>query len=190
MPAVDDPSRLQDLFEAHHGRVLAYALRRTAIEADAEDAAAETFSVAWRRIADAPTDALPWLYAIARRVLANQRRSGLRRMALRVRLARAEPQVRQQLGDRPGAAMAALASLHPDDQELLRLVAWEELSHAQVAESLGVSVNAVAIRVHRARKRLRDALAAADRLKGSDGVRTSRQEQGKPRDGTRREEER
>jgi RNA polymerase sigma-70 factor (ECF subfamily) len=36
---------------------------------------AETFLVAWRRLDDVPDDPLPWLYRVARRVLANQRRS-------------------------------------------------------------------------------------------------------------------
>ncbi len=59
------------LYEIHHARVLAYALRRTRTVADAEDAAAETFVVAWRKRASIPADPLPWLYGIARRVLAN-----------------------------------------------------------------------------------------------------------------------
>ena len=51
---------------------------------------AETFLVAWRRLDDVPADALPWLYGVARRVLANQRRSADRGAALERRLAGAE----------------------------------------------------------------------------------------------------
>lgn len=175
MASADDARLIRDLFEAHHGRVLAYALRRTATEADAEDAASETFAVAWRRIGNLPADPLPWLYAITRRVLANQRRSGLRRIALRLRLARAGPPPADLLGEQAGPAIMALLRLRQDDQELLRLVAWEGLRHAQIAASLGISVNAVSIRLHRARRRFAALLAADDRgVKGFASSRTSR----------------
>ena len=39
--------------------------------------------------------------------------------------------------DHDGPAFAALASLSPADQELLRLVAWEELGNQQIARSSG-----------------------------------------------------
>ncbi|MEJ7695864.1 MAG: sigma-70 region 4 domain-containing protein [Candidatus Limnocylindrales bacterium] len=61
--------------------------------------------------------------------------------------------------------------LRADDQELLRLVAWEEFSHSQIAMVLGISVNAVAIRVHRARGRFVQALEEEGR-KGSGPSRT------------------
>ena len=61
--------------------------------------------------------------------------------------------------DLDGPAFVALASLSPADQELLRLVAWEELGNQQIAAVLGITPNAVAIRLHRARARFADALA-------------------------------
>ena len=64
--------------------------------------------------------------------------------------------------------MDALARMHPNDRELLRLVAWDDLSHAEAAAVLGISVNAVAIRLHRARQRFAEQLA-----KGPDPSRTS-----------------
>ena len=57
---------------------------------------------------------------------------------------------------------AAIARLRPAEREALTLVLWDELSHAEAAEVLGCSVNAVAIRVHRAKARLRDALTSTD----------------------------
>lgn len=169
----DDATRFHDLFGAHHARVLAYALRRSASQGDAEDAAAETFTICWRRLADVPDEPLPWLYGVARRVIANQRRGGLRRAALWLRLRRrAEPATDERYGEADSLAMAALARLRDGDQELLRLVAWEGLSHAQIASVLGISVNAVAIRLHRARKRFADVLAATDDVKGPGISRT------------------
>ena len=176
----DRRTAFEALYAAHGRPVLAYALRRVTQPADAEDVVAETFLVAWRKLADAPTppDALlPWLYAIARRVLANQRRANDRRARLQVRVR----QVPAVVGlatedDQDGPAIAALSRLRPDDQELLRLVAWEELSHAQIAVVLGITPNAVAIRVHRARARFEGVLrdVEQDHVKGIDPGRTSK----------------
>lgn len=153
-------SRLDDLFSNYERRVLAYALRRALNEADAQDAAVETFAIAWRKIDQVPADALPWLLAVARRVIANQRRSSQRRAWLVAKLGRhsSSPQVRVASGGEDGPALAALSRLRPDDQELLRLVAWEELDHGAIASLIGISANAVAIRLHRARKRFREQL--------------------------------
>jgi RNA polymerase sigma factor (sigma-70 family) len=145
------------LFEAHFDALLAYARRRTDQLADAEDVVADSFTVVWRRWADLPRDEpqhLPWLYGIARRVLANQRRGAARRDRLRERL-RDLPHRQGTSGSaRLSSALDALARLREDDQEVLRLVAWEGLPHAEVAVALSITPNAAAIRIHRARRRL------------------------------------
>lgn len=168
--------RFEAAFEAHHRRVLAYAMRRCPSVADAEDATSETFTVAWRRVGDLPPTeaALPWLLAVARRVLANRHRSERRFTSLIDRL---KGQPRPPVGPAPTSAAAeALGRLGPDDQELLRLLAWDGLSQAEAGAVLGISANAVAIRLHRARKRFADELA-----KGSDQVRTLPLVKGDPR---------
>jgi RNA polymerase sigma-70 factor (ECF subfamily) len=68
--------RFQEFYRAHEAAVLAYARRRA--PAIAEDVVAETFLVCWRRLDDVPANALPWLYAVARNVLANERRKQAR----------------------------------------------------------------------------------------------------------------
>ena len=50
--------------------------------------------------------------------------------------------------------MEKLARLNEADREILLLAAWEELSTTEIAAVLGCSVNAAALRLHRARKRL------------------------------------
>lgn len=178
-------ARFDGIFRDHQRAVLAYAMRRTPTLADAEDAAAETFIVAWRKIDSAPTtDALPWLYAVARRILANQRRGTGRRERLAALLRIEDVPTPLRLGDeRDGPAFVALATLSAADQEVLRLVAWEELGNQQIAEVLGISPNAVAIRLHRARARFAAAMADIpqdpdDDLKHLDPSRTSVQVKG------------
>jgi RNA polymerase sigma factor (sigma-70 family) len=168
--------RFNAAFEGHHETVLAYALRRVSIEADAEDVVAETFGVAWRRLDQLPEPELvrAWLLGIARRVIANQRRGTARRFRLTLRL-RAEPRpvASRDAGD--SHALEALARLPPDDQELLRLLAWEGLTQAEAGVVLGITANAVAIRLYRARRRFADEHARVDDedLKGSGSDRTS-----------------
>jgi RNA polymerase sigma-70 factor (ECF subfamily) len=161
----DRAAKLRKLFVERYRHVLAYAIRRTDRPGDAEDVAAETFAVAWRRIARAPAEEyeLAWLYAIAGHVLANQRRSQRRLTALRSRLRtlvpaappRDEAEARVEAQD----VLASIGKLRPQEREILRLVAWEGLTNAELAVALGCSENAAAIRLHRARKSFADQLA-------------------------------
>ncbi len=147
------------MYVAHYQQIAAYARRRAPRE-DADDAVAETFLVAWRRFEDIPGGvlSLPWLYGVARRVLSEGRRSSSRRDRLVVKLiklrGRGDPGTTayDRLGEKE-VVHQALARLRPDDQELLRLAEWEELTHAQLAVALSCSVNAVTIRLHRAHRK-------------------------------------
>jgi RNA polymerase sigma-70 factor (ECF subfamily) len=165
---VERERRLEELHAAHYGAVRAYALRRTDPHA-AQEVVAEVFVVAWRRLDDVPTDALPWLFGVARRVLANQRRGAARRDALHDRLAEQaaietpSPPTRDPLDRLAGDAAhvhAALARLTDRDREALLLVAWEGLEPAVAARAYGCSRATFAVRLHRARRRLAAALAA------------------------------
>lgn len=149
--------RFERLFADHYEPVLAYALRRAMREA-AEDAAAETFTVAWRRLEDVPGDARPWLFGVARRVLSGQRRGDRRRVSLQTRLA-GEP-TSAPTTTAPVGLLPALARLHEQDRELLLLVGWEGLAPVEAARALGLSRIAVRVRLHRARKRLAAELQA------------------------------
>ena len=80
--------RFERIFREHYAAVRSYALRRAPSDM-APDVVAETFLVAWRRLDDVPADPLPWLYGVARRVLANARRSTDRGLDLERRLATA-----------------------------------------------------------------------------------------------------
>jgi len=183
MPVMSQLARFDALFREHERAVLAYAMRRAQTLADAEDVAAETFTIAWRKLGSIPAaEPLPWLYAVARRVLANQRRGKGRRERLAALLRVEDVATPMRAGeDLDGPVFAALASLSPADQEVLRLIAWEELGNQGIAAVLGITANAVAIRLHRARARFADALAREtpeDHLKYPDASRTSAEVKG------------
>jgi RNA polymerase sigma-70 factor, ECF subfamily len=157
--------RFEGLFREHYPLVRAYALRRAAPEA-AQDAIADTFLVAWRRLEDVPEDALAWLYATARKVLANQRRSASRSAALEERIASAgpppaTPDAAEHLADAE-LMRIALARLSDRSREALMLVAWEALSTERAARAAGCSKATFAVRLHRARAQLESELAALE----------------------------
>jgi RNA polymerase sigma factor (sigma-70 family) len=161
--------RFEGLFRGNYAAVRAYALRRAPRDV-AQDVVAETFLVAWRRLDDVPADALPWLYAVARRVLANERRSADRRAKLERRVAAAATAVRPgEAGESVGDAQllrAALAGLSDRHREALMLVAWQGLSGARAARAAGCSRATFAVRLHRARARLAAELASLERPAG------------------------
>ena len=137
-----------------------YLARRTDPDT-AEEAFAEVLLVCWRRVDDLPPDPLPWVYVVARNCLANAERSRRRRERLLGRLRSVE---RPRFVPDPAATgehaglHQALARLRPADAEVLRLWAWEDLGPGELATVLGVSENAAAIRLHRAKRRLREIL--------------------------------
>lgn len=148
------------LYREHGRAVLAYALRRVGDREDAADVLAETFLVAWRRRGEVPADpgARLWLYAVARRVVANFDRTERRRTRLGQRLAET---LRTELSTHPAPtgeaaeALRAMAELGDEDRELLLLISWEELAPGEAAKVLGISSLAARSRLHRARRRLR-----------------------------------
>jgi RNA polymerase sigma-70 factor (ECF subfamily) len=150
--------RFRSLFARHYPHVYGYAARRLG-RADAGDVAAEVFTVAWKRLSKVPEGdgELPWLYGVSRNVVANAQRSRRRRERLDARLSAlrnpeaSPPAVRDDVLD-------AVAGLDPRDREILMLAAWEGLGPRDIGAVLGCSPNAAAVRLHRARRRLVEAL--------------------------------
>jgi RNA polymerase sigma factor (sigma-70 family) len=140
------------LYAAHYPDIVRYGFRRLADLEAASELAQEVFVVAWRRRDRVPDRGLPWLYAVARRLLANEWRARRARPA----------QVRLDADLFPAAAgvdtaievWTALGSLSELDQEILRLVGWEQLTVSEAATVLGCSPATAAVRLHRARRRL------------------------------------
>jgi len=176
--ASEDGAR--ERFEAIVAEVIEPVRRFLARRTDrdtADDVLAETLLVCWRRLDDVPDQALPWVYGVARHCLANAERGERRQRRLAARITVVDPPeeaVREP--DPPDARVsAALAALRPDEAELLRLWAWEQLGPAEIAEVLGVTANAVSIRLHRARGKFVDALGKIDGDAGHEGVREGRE---------------
>lgn len=148
--------RVSQLFTEYGGRVYIYAYRRTLSPEEAKDVVADTYLITLRRIDRVPEHALPWLFAVARRVLAN-----------RTRAVASEARAMARLSARHGSAPDAFAELSAletldqafaclsaDDRETLMLVEWDGLSNREAAEVLGCAVPTLAVRLHRARRRL------------------------------------
>lgn len=155
-------------FDEHYVKIFAFAMRRVPGRESAEDVVADTFAIAWRRRDRIPDAALPWLFAIATNVIANQARSSGRRHSLDLRLAQ-EASVSGPGGD-PADSLAgrdelaaAFGELEEGDRELLRLVAWEGLSTGEAAAVVGCSPGAARVRLHRARRKLAKELKNAGR---------------------------
>jgi RNA polymerase sigma-70 factor (ECF subfamily) len=155
-------TRFRALFEAHHAAVRRYAFHRAVQAADADDLVAEVFGVAWRRLDDVPTDdALPWLLAVAGNVRRNQARSARRYAKALGTLPPPEtaPPPAEPDDGRGALLRQALDGLSDDDQEILRLVAWDGLTPRQVALALDRPDGTIRARLHRARRRLAERLA-------------------------------
>lgn len=156
-----DDARFGELYRLYSRPVRDYCRRRVAADA-VDDVVAEVFLTAWRRLADVPDgrDAMVWLYGVAYRVIGHHWRSTSRRRRLEVRML--------SVADHPGSAadelvldgdecrlvLDAIARLAATDAEVLLLVAWERLSVVDIAAVLGIAPNAVAQRLHRARRNL------------------------------------
>jgi RNA polymerase sigma-70 factor (ECF subfamily) len=150
--------RFERIYAEHRQAVRAY-VRRRAPEAVVEDVVSETFLVCLRKIERVPSEPLPWLYAVARKALANERRRRRRTEPGDVTLM-VEP---EPVGD--GVLAAAFNRLSEKDREVLRLVAWDGLSLTDAATVLGCSGVACRVRYHRAKSRLASRLEAAAYLR-------------------------
>ncbi|GIF73091.1 RNA polymerase sigma factor [Asanoa siamensis] len=161
--AVADPADLAGMFTSYGRDLLRYCTRRVG-EQVAEDVVAETFLVAYEqrtRYDPRRGAVLPWLYGIATNLLRRHRRAEVR--ALRA-LAdtgagpdAADDRVDAQRTVRKLAGV--LAALPRRQREVLLLFAVAELDYAEIATALDIPVGTVRSALHRARAKVRAALA-------------------------------
>lgn len=160
---IDAEQRFTELYDANYRRVLAYARSRVGPQA-AEELASETFLVVWARLDQVPGAVVPWLLGITRNLVRERRRAAGRQVELAAALdltTRAVDLVAGDVADQVverAAALRALASLSDADRETLTLVAWHGLAPREAARVVGCSQTAFWVRLHRARRRLEQAI--------------------------------
>lgn len=166
----------EDVFNEHFSEIHRYIARRLSEEA-ADDLAAEVFLAAYDGGYDPARGGVrPWLYGIATHLISRHRRSEIRRWKALSRTAeRAQHShedatlARVAAGALTGRLAGALAGLKRGDRDVVLLSALGGLSHAEVAEALGIPAGTVASRLNRARKQLRKALGDVNPLEETHG---------------------
>ena len=155
---------VQTIFLKHGPALLGYLVRRVENPEDAADLLSETFLIAWRRRSDVPSppDDRPWLYGVARHVIANQQRATRRRHAATRALAALVLQVTTSASELSIDARRALARLDPLDREIMTLSAWEVLTSSEIARVVDLPPSTVRARLARARAVVRSAIAIED----------------------------
>ena len=153
------------VFNLLHDDVRRYAMRRVD-PATADEVIVDTFIVVWRKGVPPVGDAgggVPraWVLGVARRVLANARRSSACRERNEWEAVAQMVHAGSTSAADPAGEVAerrdgveAFRRLRLADQEILRLVAWEGLGVSELAAVLGCSPKAASVRLTRARRRL------------------------------------
>jgi RNA polymerase sigma-70 factor (ECF subfamily) len=141
-----------DLHTQHSARVYRYVACRISDRHRAEELTADVFRIAWEKeLAEPP--GIGWLLATARNVIGNEYKGRRRRQELVERL---KDDARSQVPEPNDVERAAVANvlvqLRERDREVLMLSYWDELTIAELAQTLGCSSSAAAVRLHRARR--------------------------------------
>lgn len=162
----DVEAAFTDLYRSHYAAVRSYA-SVCVPRAEVDDVVADTFLVAWRRFADIPDSwARGWLIGVARNVVRSRHRKARRATNFVDQLVALRPDNITMLdGDAVSledleVLQRAFATLKESDQEILLLAGPYDLPTQEIALALDIKPNAVAVRIHRARARLRAACAA------------------------------
>lgn len=155
--------RLTRLHECVAADLLSYLARRTPSAEDAADLLAETFLVAWRRIAQIPTEdeaSRMWMFVVARNVLTNWRRGTHRRIALADELRSAIRTTVVEPPDTDNEVRDAVDALPAKSRDLVMLVHWDGFTIVQAAHILHISESTARGRYQRAKAALRMDLEA------------------------------
>ncbi|WP_433474689.1 RNA polymerase sigma factor [Spirillospora sp. CA-142024] len=165
--SLDDPEAFGELFRRHAPRLHAYVKRRLGPPL-ADDLVSEAFATAFRQRArfDGRREFGAWLWGIAAKLIARHHRQETRmyQAFARTGVDPAEDSVADVAGDRAAAAALgpalakALASLSAQERDAVLLLAWAEMSYAEIAATLDLPLGTVKAKIHRARNKLRKAL--------------------------------
>jgi RNA polymerase sigma factor (sigma-70 family) len=165
-----DRQRLTDLVKCYGDPIYGFARHRVPAH-DADDVVNEVFLVAWRRLADIRLgQERAWLFGVARRVILARHRQVADWAALQHQLEADDAVDTVDLADRVVSrrqVMGALSRLSEMDREVLLTAYWYDLSHREAARVIGCSRAALAVRLHRAHRRLASLLEADTAATGS-----------------------
>lgn len=161
-----DGAAFETIYQRHADAIYNYAFRRTGSWAQAEDITSMVFLEAWRRRVDAQLTTplvLPWLYGIASNLCRRQWRTLMRfqRMLTKLPSNHVEPDpaegVVSRLEDerRMRVALEAVRDLNQDEQDVIALCVWSDLTYAEAAAALGLPIGTVRSRLSRARQKIR-----------------------------------
>lgn len=156
-----DEQWFESVFSEHSSAIVRFLYRRGAY-AEAEDLAAETFTVLWRKKDEVPDGAeLPWLYKTAGLTLSNwfRKKKSLPMGDSQETLDSVDCNDPAHLVLEHQGMQRALAELSERDRDIILAAAWEGLSGDALADYLGVTRNAADVALSRARKRLEEAIA-------------------------------
>lgn len=160
-----DRAAFARLFERFAPKVKAYFLRMGLVEARAEELAQETLLAVWRKAGQFDPDranAWSWIYTIARNLRIDALRRERHAGALEPDHQAEPPTPEQALGAREGEAgvRRAIGELPDEQAEVLRLAFFEDRTHVEIAEQLGLPLGTVKSRIRRATEKLRSSLEA------------------------------
>lgn len=154
-------ARFSAFYADHYALVLRACRRRLPSLVAAEDAASEVFRVAWSKYPEDGDPGIAWVYAIVRNVVGDEYRRNARQLLLSEKIAARVADRLEGTREPDFDLRRALLRLRESDRELLFMAYWEDLSGPQLAEVLGITVQAVWVRLNRARLALRRELGAA-----------------------------
>lgn len=165
------------LYDAHMRELVRFVSHRVPAEA-VGDVVSEVFVVAWRRLdAVDPDNPRAWLFGVAHRLVANERRSRWRRRRLEERAERLgvteEPPGPEDYVDAAEdrrLVLTALERLAPADRDLLLAVTWDGLTVADAARVYGCTPATLSVRLHRARARLGEEFRKADARRATSAM--------------------
>jgi RNA polymerase sigma-70 factor (ECF subfamily) len=164
-----DKAAFKLLFDRYAGLLYAMAKRRLNSDDDARDVVQQTLLQLHRARNDFRPGARlrPWLFTIAMNLVREQYRKRKRRREQSLESGSAPPpEARANDGAesedehkaRAARIRAALASLPPQQREVIELHWFEESPYEEIARIVGASVAAVRVRAHRGYERLREIL--------------------------------
>ena len=168
----EGPDCFDAFVAAHESRVRRLAFRLLGWRGDmfdVDDVVQDVFLAAFKRLETFRGDSQvqTWLAAVT----INRCRTYQRRQVLRLKWFRRQKQVERSGGGSDEKSLreethervrAAIAALRPKDREVIVLFYLEELSIAQMASLLNATNNAVEVRLHRARQRLKELLGGLE----------------------------